>query len=98
MLAPALAACGSEERTALAIESLRWNGPATLLVSTECATEVEAEVGPDHSGADLPEVTVWGRPSVGNCRPATTVTVPEGTTRIVDGTTSMVVDLPAPPA
>lgn len=90
-----LTACGGGDRTALAIEELRWIGTTTLVVTTECATEVEAEVGPDHSDAGLPEVTLWGNPSLGTCQPSVAVVVPEGTTRVVDGTTSMVVDLPA---
>jgi hypothetical protein len=96
--ASALTGCGSDGRTALAIDEVTWHGPGALRITTECSTEVEVEVGVDHGGSGLPEVTVWGRPSIGRCRPAVTVRVPRGTTRIVDGTTSLVIDLPEPPA
>lgn len=92
-----LAGCGNDERTALAIEDVRWRDKTSLVVSTECATDLATEVGPDHSGTGLPEVTVWGDPSMGTCRPTSVVVIPDGATRIVDGTTSMVIDLPARP-
>jgi hypothetical protein len=98
--ASALAACGTETgRTALAIERTRWAGDGTLVVSTECARDLEVEVGADHGGSDLTEVTVWGRPEVGRCGPEVAVALPRDpagrpATKIVDGATSMVVDLP----
>ena len=93
-----IAACSARSgRTALAIEDVRWHGTTSLLVTTECATDLEADVGPDRQGADLLAVTVWGEPAIGRCRASSTVEVPAGTTRIVDGTTSQVIDLPPPP-
>jgi hypothetical protein len=99
-----LTGCGTDPgRTALAIEATRWAEDGTLVVATECARLLEAEVGRDHGGSDLPQVTVWGRPEVGRCEPEVVVTVPRDAagglpTKIVDGTTAMVVDLPAPTA
>lgn len=98
--ASALVACGSDTgRTALAIERARWAGDGTLVVTAECARDLEVEVGPDHGGSDLTEVTVWGHPEVGRCTPEVAVTLPPDPagrppTKIVDGTTSMVVELP----
>ncbi len=91
-----LTSCAQHSRTALAITDVEWTAPQELALATECATEVQAEVGADHSGTGLPEVTLWGVPTVGGCRPTATVELPARTTRIVDGTTSMVVDLPPP--
>lgn len=104
MTAAPLTGCGTDPgRTALAIEATRWADDGTLVVATECARHLEAEVGRDHGGSDLLQVTVWGRPEVGRCEPEVTVTLPRDATgrlpaKIVDGTTSMVVDLPAPTA
>lgn len=98
-----LTGCGADPgRTALAIEGTRWATDGTLVVTTECAGRLEAEVGPDHGGSDLPQVTVWGRPEVGRCVAEVTVTLARDTAgrlpaKIVDGTTSMVLDLPSPP-
>ena len=99
----AVAACGTDTgRTALAIERTRWTDDDTLVVSTECARDLEVEVGADHGGSDLTEVTVWGRPEVGRCHPEVAVTLPPDPagrppTKILDGTTSMVVELPTRP-
>ena len=96
----AASGCGANgDRTALAFTHPRWNDAGDLVVSTECATDLSVEVGTDHGGSDLWEVTVWGRPAMGRCRPAIEVKLPvEARTarppKVVDGTTSMVVDLP----
>ncbi len=93
-----LAGCaGNGGRTALAISDVRWHGATALVVSTECSTDLEAEVGGRGRGSGPIEVTLWGEPDMGRCRSKTKVEVPAGTTRIVDGTTSLVVDLPPGP-
>lgn len=84
-------ACSRSDRTALAIQGATWQGPDRLELTTECATEVAVAV--DAEG-ELPRITLWGRPAVGRCHPPVTVAVPAGTRQVVDGTTSMVVDLP----
>ncbi|NLD77583.1 MAG: hypothetical protein GX643_13055 [Acidimicrobiales bacterium] len=89
-----LGACGRNQRTALAIEDVRWHGTAAILLTTECATDLEVEVGPDNSGTGLTEITLWGSPSVGTCESSLSVSIDAGTARIVDGATSMVIDLP----
>jgi hypothetical protein len=97
----ATVSCGAgSDRTALAIEATRWAADGTLVVTTECARDLEVAVGADHGGSDLAEVTVWGRPEAGRCEPEVTVALPDDPgggrpTKIVDGTTSMVVDLPS---
>ena len=94
-----LSACGGPApRTALAIEDAHWTARGTLVVTTECADDVEVEVGADHGGSDLMEVTLWGRPRVGRCRPSLEVPLDPGVratrpSQVVDGTTSMVVDI-----
>ncbi len=97
-----LVGCGpSEERTALAIEHPRWvtvgSGAegSMLRFVTECADVAEVSMEPDAGVDGLPRVTVWGRPQVGRCQPEVVVKVPAGTTRLEDGTTGMVVDLPS---
>jgi hypothetical protein len=93
VLAAVAPACSRTDRTALAIQTATWRGPDTLELTTECATEVDVAVDAD---GELPRITVWGEPAVGRCHPQVTVVVPAGTHRVVDGTTSMVVDLPPP--
>ena len=91
-----LGSCSRNPRTALAITATSWVGP-DLVVTTECATEVDADVGVDSGGSGLTEVTLWGKPALGRCSPTIEVSLPPGTSRIVDGTTSTVIDLePAP--
>ena len=97
-----LVGCGpSEARTALAIEHPSWvtvgsdAEGSTLRFVTECADVVEVSVQPDVGVDGLPRVTVWGHPRIGRCRPEVVVVVPAGTTRLEDGTTGMVVDLPS---
>lgn len=90
-LAPA--GCSADApRTALAIRSAEMK-PGGLRVTTECATDLEVESGPDHGGSDLLEITVWGRPRMGRCHPSVLVEVPPDQTTFVDGTTSTVVDV-----
>lgn len=92
-----LSGCGTRPtETALAIRSTRWSSDGHLVVSTECADQVRASVGIDHGGSDLAEVTVWGNPRVGRCQPEVEVELPgrDRPAKIVDGTTSMVIDLP----
>ncbi len=93
----ALSGCGVDQgRTALAITAATRTADGALVVATECAQRLEVHVGPDHGGSDLPEITVWGVPEVGRCRPGIAVAVPPGTTKVVDGATSQVVDLSPP--
>ena len=82
-------------RTALAIDGATWLGPTRISVGTECAMDLVVTVGADHGGSDLPEVTIWGRPRAGRCHPTVTVRLPRRTAKIVDGTTSEVITLPA---
>lgn len=92
-----LGGCGTRPtETALAIRSTRWSSDGHLVVSTECAADVRATVGVDHGGSDLAQVTVWGNPRVGRCQPEVEVELPGRArpAKIVDGTTSMVIDLP----
>lgn len=89
-----LGACSRNQRTALAIGEARWHGNSAVVLTTECATDLDAEVGPDRSGTGLTEITLWGSPSIGTCRPSLSVSVHADTTHIVDGATSMVVELP----
>lgn len=94
--------CGPpEDTTALAVEHPQWvagpgvEGPS-LSVDTECADISTSTVEIDAGVDGVPLVTVWGHPRVGRCRIEVVVTVPEGTTRIEDAATGMVIDLPAP--
>ena len=95
--------CGpADDRTALAVDHPRWvtvgsgDEGSSLRFVTECADVDEVLVEPEAGVDGLPLVTVWGHPRVGRCRPEVEVTVPAGTTRLEDGTTGMVVDLPSP--
>lgn len=96
-----LVGCGpSRNLTALAIDHPRWvtvelgvEGSVLHFV-TECADVAEVSVEPGAGVDGLPRVTVWGHPQNGRCHPEVVVTVPTGTTRLEDGTTGMVVDLP----
>ena len=91
------AACGGgEERVALAIDSVAWRDDGRLEVRTECAELVEeptVALGDD----GVPVITLWGAPQVGTCTTTAVVEVPPGTTKVVDATTSQVVDLPPTP-
>ena len=84
----------TEGRTALAIERTGRGGNGTLVVYTECADIDEVAVTADHGGSPLREVTVWGRPKIGRCASRAEVSVAASETQIVDGATSMVLDLP----
>lgn len=93
----ALAGCGIDQgRTALAITAATRTADGGLVIAAECAKRLEVHVGPDHGASDLPEVTIWGVPEVGRCTPEIAVAVPPGTTKVVDGATSQVVDLSPP--
>jgi hypothetical protein len=88
----ALTGCGGgEERVALAIEDVAWGDATHLYLYTECA-EID-EVAIDRE-LDPVEVSLWGAPQVGTCEDRVVVKVDEGTTKITDGATSAVVDLP----
>lgn len=65
-------------------------------VVVECAEDVTVTVGRDHGGGALPEVTVWGRPTIGRCQSTAEVTVPGLPGKIVDGATSQVVEIGEP--
>ena len=92
----AMTGCASKEgRTALAIEHTSRSADGALTVSTECADIDEVVVTADHGGSPLAEVTVWGRPKLGKCKSRIEVSVEASQSQIVDGATSMVVDLPA---
>ena len=89
----ALAATGcttDSGRTALAITKATATATG-VTVQTECADHITVEVGPDHGGSALPEVTVWGDPTIGRCHPEVTANVAGRPGSIVDGATSMVV-------
>lgn len=98
LAAAAAAGCAADRDTALAIDGARWVEPGVLAVTTECASAVRVEVDDDPAGTGLPRVTLRGVPETGRCTPRREVRLPADTTRLVDGTTSMVVDLPDPPA
>ena len=88
----ALAGCGGDEdHASLAIEKAEWADPTHLFVFSECAIIDDVEV--DRSGK-LVEVSLWGAPKNGTCNDWVVVKVDAGTTKIVDGATSQVVDLP----
>ena len=91
LTAAGLVGCGADDgRTALAVRHAEVVDGG-LLVETECSTDLTAEVGPDHGGSGLPEVTVWGRPRTGRCRSTIRVPITDPPTMFVDGTTSEVV-------
>lgn len=81
----------------MAIDSIAWSGPNALVLTTECATDVSATVGIDAGGSEVPQISVTGDPQVGRCSPTATVTVPAGTTKVIDAATSQVIDLPPTP-
>lgn len=88
-----LGACGGgEDRVALAVDEARRTGDV-VVVSTECADEVRAELRPDPQGSGLVQVSLWGRPQVGRCQPTTTIEVPVDQTKLVDAATGQVVDI-----
>lgn len=88
----ALTGCGTQQgRTALAITSARRTAGRVVL-RVECADQLTVERGRDASGSDLVQVTVWGRPRVGRCRPALVLRGLPGDA-FVDGTTSQVVHI-----
>jgi len=92
--------CGTDDtETALAIASAHRVTPTTVEVRTdECATDVRAIVERDAGGTDLPQVTLWGHPKRGRCRPSIDVRLlgPGAPAGIVDGATGVVV--PVQPA
>ncbi len=91
-------ACGPDEgRTALAIESTRWDGPGRVVVTFECADLRSLEVAPTGGPDGEPLVTAWGRPRVGRCTTEATVTVGPDVDRLTDAATGTVVDLPDRP-
>jgi hypothetical protein len=85
----ALTGCGGgEDHVALAIqEAVRTDGAVVLTV--ECASDVDVEVRPDPDGSGLQQVTVWGDPETGTCHPDATVDLAGD--RFVDGASSQVV-------
>jgi hypothetical protein len=87
---------GDEDRVALAITGTRWVDDARLELTTECA-ELEGRAWVTSRGAEPPEVTVWGSPKVGTCEAVAEIRLVPGITKIVDGATSQVVDLPPRP-
>jgi hypothetical protein len=86
------AGCGADEdRVALAIVDTEWSGESHLVVYTACAELNEVEI--DRTG-ELVEVSLWGAPRFGRCRDRMVLSVEPGTTKITDGATSAVIDLP----
>lgn len=86
----ALTGCGGgEEHVALTIQKAeRPHGTVELTV--ECATDIEVDLRPDPAGSGLEQVTVWGNPKMGTCRPDASSNDIAGD-RFVDGATSQVV-------
>ena len=92
---------------ALPIQGIHQVGfSGVLQLEVECATDIRVDIGQDHGGSDLAEVTVWGRPKVGRCHPTSAAV--DGfaierfglahpsdppRTKFVDGATSQVVEL-----
>lgn len=88
-----MVACGDEPRTSLAIAEARRVGDQ-VVVTTECAVGVEAEVRPDPAGSGLVQVSLWGRPEVGRCEPEVVLDdLPADALKLVDAATSQVVDI-----
>lgn len=88
-----LVGCGAKpQQTALAIEHAHRRG-ATVVLTTECAEQVRVTGAADPSDPTLYRVTLWGDPSVGRCHPRLRLWVPTDTTRLLDVTTSQVVNL-----
>lgn len=90
----ATSGCGAKpQRTALAVQSVRWDG-ATLVVRTECAETLASDGAPDRGDPTLYRISIFGEPTVGRCHPELQLPVPAGTTKLLDETTSQVLDLP----
>jgi hypothetical protein len=91
----AVSGCGARpQRTALAVESVRWDG-AMLVVRTECNEGGgDANGAPDAHDPTLYRLSIHGEPTVGRCHPELRIPVPLGTTKLLDITTSQVIDLP----
>jgi hypothetical protein len=89
-----LTACGGgEERVSLAIDAAEHVDGAVLL-RTACATDIEVEARPDPAGSGLVQVSLWGRPEIGRCRPTVEVEGIGGdATALVDAATAQVVDI-----
>lgn len=91
--AAALAGCGGgEERASLAIDRAERRGDVVVL-TTECADDVEVEARPDPAGSGLVQVSLWGAPVVGRCAPEVEVEVPAEQAKLVDAATGQVVDI-----
>ena len=92
--AAALAGCGGgEERASLAIDRAERHGDA-IEITTECASDLEAEVRPDPAGSGLLQISVWGAPEVGRCASELAIIgVPVDQTKVVDAATGQVVDI-----
>lgn len=93
----ALSGCGGgEEHVALAIQQAERQGGAVVL-TVECATDIEIEQHADPEGSGLVQVTVWGDPKTGTCHPdARLDDLPAD--QFVDGASSQVVTVSTNPA
>ena len=89
--------CGREaKRTALAVREARTDSGA-VVVTTECADQITFELHPDPLGSGLTQVSLWGYPTVGRCRPEIHLNgVDASTTKLVDAATGQVVSVDQP--
>lgn len=86
----ALGGCGGGERhVALAIQTAERSDGAVVL-TVECATDLEVERAPDPEGSGLVQVTVWGDPANGTCDPQVELDDLDQE-KFVDGASSQVV-------
>ncbi|WP_421119200.1 hypothetical protein ACE2AJ_17825 [Aquihabitans daechungensis] len=90
----ALTGCGGgESHVALAIqEAERPSG--TVLLTVECADDLDVEQQIDPAGSGLQQVTVWGDPQTGTCDPQVELD-DLAADQFVDGATSQVVTIQA---
>ena len=89
LLATALG--GGDEPEPLAITNVEWSDPTHLFAYVGCATLDDVQV--DHGG-ELTEVTITGVRRDGGCQEWALVSVEEGATEILDGTTGERIELP----
>lgn len=80
---------GGEPRVALAVQRAERAGDVVLL-TVECADDLEVDQQPDPAGSGLPQITVWGSPKMGRCVPPVAVDALAGD-EFVDGASSQVV-------
>ena len=64
----------------------------TVVLTVECATNIEVDQRPDPAGSGLEQVTVWGDPQMGRCHPDVGLN-DLAQDRFVDGATSQVVEV-----